>query len=134
MIPLFISDVQLHCINEVAEVYHLPAKLIISILNTERGKVGQTVKNASGTYDIGPMQINSSWIPELKKRGITEKQIQFDACTNIKVGAWIAAKFIASENNLLAGIGDYNSHTKRYNEAYYQKVRIHFTQLHLLID
>jgi hypothetical protein len=134
VIPLYISDVNLHCLNEAAEIFHVPAKLLISILNTEQGKVGITVKNHNGTYDIGPMQINSSWVPTLKKYGISEYQLKYDSCINIKVGAWIAAKAIASENNLLIGIGDYNSHTQRYNQNYSHKVRVNFTKLHLLLD
>jgi soluble lytic murein transglycosylase-like protein len=122
-------DVPLHCINVAAIESNIPAKLIIAILHTERGKNGEIQKNKNGTYDIGPMQINSSWLPELKKYGITRDNLQFNPCVNVKVGAWIAAKFIAHENDLLTGVGDYNSHTKKFNQSYYQHVRIHFTQL-----
>src|SRR5436190_3515337 len=100
MLPFFVSDVPLHCINEAAIEYHIPAKLIISILNIERGKVGMICKNQNGTYDIGPSQINSSWLPELAKYSIKQSDIQYDACLNIKVGAWILSKKISNRNNL----------------------------------
>jgi soluble lytic murein transglycosylase-like protein len=125
--------VPLHCINEAATEYHIPAQLLIAILQTERGKIGQIVKNKNGSYDIGPSQINSSWLPELKAHGISQEQLQYDPCINIKVGAWITAKAIAHEKNLFAGIGDYHSHTKTYNQSYLQKIRIHFTKLHFLL-
>ncbi len=128
-----IDTLPLSCINETAIEYHVPAKLIISILDVERGKVGKVEYNKNGSYDIGPMQINSSWLPTLKRYGITQHELQYNPCTNIKVGAWILSKFIASENDLLKGIGNYNSHTKRYNQAYYQKVRISFTKIHLIL-
>jgi hypothetical protein len=133
---ILLHDIQvpLHCINETAIEYHIPAKLLITLLELEHGKVGQIIKNKNVSYDIGPAQINSSWLPELKKHGITQSQIQFDPCMNIKVGAWIAAKAIASENNLLVGIGDYHSHTKQYNQSYIQKMRVHFTKLNFLLD
>lgn len=127
-----IIDVPLRCINEAAIQYHLPSKLIISILEVERGKVGQTVKNPNGSYDIGPMQINSSWLSELKDYGITQYDIQFDACKNIKVGAWILSKKIASRDNLLVGVGDYNSHTPKFNQKYSLQVKIKFTQINRL--
>jgi len=127
-------DIPLSCINEAAIEYHISAKLMIAILQVERGKVGQIVKNKNGSFDIGPAQINSSWLPQLKSRGITQEQIQFDPCVNVKVAAWIAAKAIASENNLLVGVGDYHSHTKQYNQSYFQQVRIHFTKLKRLLD
>ncbi len=132
--PLYPMPVPLHCINEAAIAYHLPAQLIIAIVQVERGKVGHIVKNKNGSFDIGPAQINSAWLPLLKAHGITQTELQFDPCINIKVGAWIAAKAIANEKNLLAGIGDYHSHTRQYNQSYSQKIRIHLTKVHLLLN
>jgi hypothetical protein len=71
MLPLFISDVPLNCINAAAIQYHIPAKLIISILNVERGETGLAQRNKNGSYDLGPMQINTSWWPKLYDYGIT---------------------------------------------------------------
>ena len=134
MISLPILAVPIHCINEAAIEYHVPARLIISVLQTERGKSGQIVKNRNGTYDIGLMQINSIWLPTLMKYGISQQDIQYKACVNVKVGAWILSKKIASGDNLLIGIGDYNSHTERFNKSYYHKVRIAFIKLNLMLD
>ncbi|MCD6040269.1 MAG: trbN, partial [Gammaproteobacteria bacterium] len=103
-------------------------------IQVEHGKVGHIVKNKNGSFDIGPAQINSAWLPILKTHGITQTQLQFDPCINIKVGAWIAAKAIANEKNLLSGIGDYHSHTPHYNHAYSQKIRMHLTRLHILFN
>lgn len=134
MLPLYISDVPLHCINEAAYEYRVPAKLIVSILNVERGKVGITVRNKNGTYDLGPMQINTSWWPSLYAHGITKHEVLYNACTNVKVGAWILGKFIASENTLLSGVGDYNSHTPIFNKAYAQRIRVAYTKLILSLQ
>jgi soluble lytic murein transglycosylase-like protein len=127
-----VLDVPLRCINEAAIQYTLPAKLIISVLEVESGKVGQTVKNANGTYDIGPMQINSTWLPYLQKHGINQHDIQFDACKNIKVGAWILSKEIAESDNIVVGVGNYNSHTPKFNHKYSFQVKIKFTQIQKL--
>ena len=132
-IPI-VEGVPLHCINEAAIEQHIPAKLIISLLNVERGKVGKVENNKNGSYDMGPMQINSSWLPELKKHGITRNDVLFNPCINVKIGAWILGKSIAGENDLLTGIGDYNSHTTRYNQNYYQKVKISFTRINLFLS
>lgn len=120
MLPV-IADVPLHCINEAAVIYHVPAKLIIAVLYNEQGKVGKVSTNNNGSYDIGPMQINSTWIPFLKKHGITRDDILYNACQNVRVGAWILGKSIANARNMLVGIGDYNSHTYQYNKIYYQR-------------
>ena len=129
MLPLFMSDVPLHCINEAAIEYKVPAKLIISVLNVERGKIGLKKPNTNGTYDLGPMQINTSWWPKLYAYGITPQEVLHNPCTNVKVGAWILGKSIANGHDLLSGIGDYNSHTRFYNKHYTQQVRINYTRL-----
>lgn len=129
MLPSFVSDVPLHCINEAAVEYHVPAKLIVTVLNVEQGKRGQIVKNKNGSYDIGPTQINSVWLSELSHFGISKYAIQYDPCANVKVGTWILSKAISSDSNLLKGIGNFHSHTPQHNDQYSQIVRTHFTQL-----
>ncbi len=129
MLPLFISDVPLACINQAAQEYHVPAILIISVLNVERGRAGVISKNKNGSADFGSMQINSSWWPELYRYHITKRDVIYDPCTNVKVGAWILAQSIAESRNLLVGVGDYNSHTPGYNHAYQYKVRQSYTWL-----
>jgi len=133
MLPLFVSDVPLSCINSVAYEYHIPAKLIISVLNIERGKAGLISKNKNNSYDIGPMQINSLWLADLKRYGITQHDLQYDPCINVKVGTWILSKAIANGNNLLGGIGNYHSHTPINNSSYNQKVKINFTKIKMLL-
>ncbi len=126
-------DVPLQCVNTAAMEFHIPAKLIIAVLETERGRVGQISKNKNGTYDIGPMQVNSTWIPTLNKFGITEADLKNIPCVNLKAGAWILSKAIVHENNLLQGVGDYHSHTASLNQHYYQIIQIRYTALNQLL-
>jgi len=107
----------------------LPAKLIISVLSVERGTVGQVVKNKNKTYDIGPMQINSSWLPTLARYGITQHDLQYDACKNIEVGTWILSKMIANGKDLLSGIGNYHSHTANFNKHYGSMVKVNYAKI-----
>jgi soluble lytic murein transglycosylase-like protein len=134
MLPLFISDVPIQCINEAAYEYKIPAKLIIAILNVERGKVGLAEKNKNGTYDLGPMQINTSWWPTLYDYGFTPKEVLNNPCANIRVGVWILGKSIGSGENLLNGVGNYHSHNGSYNQPYTQKVRITYSILNKLLN
>ena len=129
MLPLFISDVPLQCINQAAETYHVPAKLIISVLNVERGKAGMAMHNTNGTYDLGPMQINTLHWPALYRYGITPKEVQYNPCINVKVGSWILARSIAEGKNLLEGVGDYHSHTKKLNEFYSANIYLSYKMI-----
>lgn len=113
-----IHDIPLECINHAALLYHVPATVIISVLETEGGKIGSASRNKNKTYDYGPMQINSSWLGTLSKYGYTQKDIQYDPCINVKVGTWILAQGITEGKDVLNGIGNYNSHTKELNNKY----------------
>ncbi len=131
---MIFMEVPLQCINHAAIIYHVSAKLIISVLQVEQGQSGKVIKNKNGTYDIGPMAINSLWLPTLKKHGISEQAIQFDPCTNVMIGTWILSRKIARRDNLLVGIGDYNSHHVPFNQHYYNQVRMRYTKMTLLLN
>ena len=62
------------------------------IYEVEGGQIGQVVGNTNGSYDIGPMQINTLWVPELARHwGVSEKQafrmLRDDPCINTGVFA-----------------------------------------------
>ena len=80
------------CWDEASNDYGIPVDVLKAIAKTESGFRANAVnKNANSTRDLGMMQINTKWIPTLSKFGISENDL-FDACTNVKVGAWILSK------------------------------------------
>jgi hypothetical protein len=119
---LLVHGVPIECINQAAVTYHVPAALIISVLGVEGGKVGMAKLNTNGTYDYGPMQINTIWLDKIKPYGYTQQQIQYDACSNVMVGTWILGRNIASSPDLWRGIGGYHSYTTPLNRDYQYKV------------
>ena len=118
------------CIQLSADKFGLPASLIQAILQVEGGSVGQAVSNNNGTEDMGPMQINTIWLPELAANGITRQQLQHDRCINILAGSWILARQMKTAKNMegplqrriMWGIGAYHSRTPEYNVKYALKV------------
>lgn len=66
--------------------------------------------NSNKSRDVGIMQINSFWLPELKKYGITEGNL-FEPCINIHVGAWVLSQSIQVFGNNWRAIGAYNAGT-----------------------
>jgi soluble lytic murein transglycosylase-like protein len=119
---MIFHGVPLTCINHAAITYHVPAKLIISVIEIEGGRNGMAIKNKNGTYDLGVMQVNSIWVPKIKYFGITKQDLQFNPCTNVTVGSWILAKGMATANGW-QGIGNYHSITSSYNQRYREKVK-----------
>ncbi len=65
--------------------------------------------NRDGTYDIGLMQINSSWLAELKRYGITRQTLISQPCVNLNVGAWILSHDIRRYGLNWRGVGSYNA-------------------------
>ena len=131
---LVINDVPIQCIHQAESLYAIPAKLIISVLKTEGGYIGAKIKNSNGSYDYGPMQINSLWIPVIKKYGYTKTDIQFNPCINVKIGAWILNQKMADETRFWQGVGDYHSHTPNLNLTYSKKVYGHYEDISRVLE
>ena len=118
------------CVQLAADRYGLDVALIQAILAVEGGGVGQAVRNSNGTADLGPMQINTVWLPLLAEYGITKEQLQHDRCINILVGSWILARQLKVaqymdgpvQRRIWWGIGSYHSRTPKHNVKYSLKV------------
>lgn len=121
------SDVTAACIEGAARFYHLPVALFSAVLRTEGGTVGQIHRNANGSYDMGPAQINSTWLPTLARAGISRSMVLNNGCLNVSLGAWILGQAMAGADphdpaQYWQHVGDYNSHTPKLNEKYAYKV------------
>ncbi len=115
------------CIFTAAQTYVVPPSVILGILNVEGGRIGQVVYNTNDTYDIGPMQINSIWVPKLARywgvsQGTALTEIRDNPCINIGVGAWILRRKVDETGGLYSGIADYHSSTPWLGHNYQVKV------------
>jgi soluble lytic murein transglycosylase-like protein len=115
------------CIFTAAQSYSVPPSVILGVLNVEGGKVGMASANTNGTYDLGPMQINTIWVPELASHwGVPQKTalrwVRDDACVNIGVGTWILRKKMNEAGSLAGGIAGYHSGTPKFGTPYRNKV------------
>lgn len=131
---LIIYDVPIECINLASIRYHVPATLIVSVLFTEGGRVGMAKKNKNGTFDYGPMQVNTIWLKELAKYGIRREDLQYNACINVQVGAWILSQKLAEIGELNYGVGSYNSYSLPQNQKYRNKVVTIYKDLSNFLD
>ena len=90
--------------------------------------------NKNGTRDIGLMQINSIWLPTLRKHGVSESAL-FNACASTYVGAWIMAQNIRKHGYTWQAIAVYNVGSlstparERIGRAYAQKVYAAYAEL-----
>ena|SRR3984957_20968782 len=116
------------CILASANAYQVPPAVVIGIMQVEGGHVGQQAgPNINGTYDLGPMQVNTRWMPELAQHWhvtpvTAYRWVRDDACTNVYVAAWILKQKIADSGSLYLGIAHYHSTTPGEGNRYASKV------------
>lgn len=110
------------CFYLASQYYQIPEPLLKAIAYTETGMNPYAIgKNTNGSYDIGLMQINSSWLPKLQRVGIEKKEL-FEPCKNIQVGAWILSENIKRYGMGIRAIGAYNAVTPSKQVVYARKV------------
>lgn len=111
------------CWEEAGRKYGINPYLLYAIAKTESGLNPKAINraNKNGTYDIGLMQINSTWLPTLRKYGISEEQL-YQPCVSIEVGAWILAHNIRRLGHSWNAVGAYNAANPALRERYALKV------------
>lgn len=122
------GNVLMACLMLASQTYSVPPAVMAGIYKTEGGKTGQEVgPNKNGSYDLGPMQINTIWLPELAGYwGVSvqtaRKWVRDDACTNMGVAAWILRSHYNETGNHAKSIAHYHSRTPYYGTRYRTKV------------
>ncbi len=129
-----LSPITSKCVDWSARHYGVPVQLVYGVLATEGGRVGHEMTNRNGSVDIGPMQVNSSWLPKLSGFGITRGQLRDNGCVNVAIGTWILAGYmqgasVADPRDYWQHVGYYNSHTPYYNRKYAAKVFHQITKM-----
>jgi hypothetical protein len=116
------------CLIIASNTYQVPPAVMIGIMHVEGGRVGQEVgPNFNGTYDLGPMQVNTRWLPELARAWRVDLRkakmvVRDDGCMNVKVAAWILHQKIQETGSLYKGIAHYHSATPDRGTRYAAKV------------
>ncbi len=115
------------CLLIAAQTYQVPPGVLLGILQVEGGRVGQAVGNTNGSYDLGPMQVNTIWLPELARKWNTDRAtamrwLRDDGCVNMAVAAWILRQRINRTGDLWSGIAGYHSLTPGIGSRYASKV------------
>lgn len=125
------SAVTIQCVVEAAQLQKVPFAALVVIMAAEGGQVGRVSVNANGSYDIGPLQINSQWLRELKRHGISEALVLNNGCVNVLVGAWIYGQALAeTRGDIWRAIGRYHSPDRQLAWRYQQRAyRLLQTQL-----
>ncbi|MDO6415340.1 lytic transglycosylase domain-containing protein [Sphingomonas sp. BIUV-7] len=89
----------------------------------EGGRIGAEIANADGSHDLGPLQINSWWIPKLAAVTRTPPQhvrwwLIHDPCFNVNSARWIFLGGLAVTHDYWKAIGAYHSPLERRQQRY----------------
>ncbi len=115
------------CVLLASHTYQVPPAALVGILHVEGGKVGQAVGNTNGSQDLGPMQVNTIWMPKLAEiwgvdKDTAMQRVRDNGCINVHVGAWILAQRVRQTGSLHEGIAAYHSFTPDLGQKYASKV------------
>ncbi|MDD5395551.1 MAG: lytic transglycosylase domain-containing protein, partial [Thiothrix sp.] len=105
------------CWQDASERYNVPVPLLRAIAEVESSNRARVVaRNTNGSLDMGFMQINGWWLPQLAKYGISENELM-NPCTSLHVGGWILAQNIRQMGYGWEAVGAYGAGTKKDKAA-----------------
>ena len=126
--PEWAKPVTPQCVVQEAGRQSLEVVKVLAVMKAEGGRLGEYSPNGNGSYDIGPMQVNTIHLPELSRMyAIPEAAVStllaYDGCFNVAVGAWLLRKRTnEAAGDFWYGIGRYHSAAKPDRNRYILRV------------
>lgn len=109
------------CAKSAADELEVPHFMVLLVLDLEGGRVGEEVTNANGSADVGPMQVNTWWLPRLERLGITREMLRESACVNVYVGTYILKDGLVRHGTLVEALAHYHSPTAGHQARYLRR-------------
>lgn len=111
------------CIRQAAGGRTWLEKTLWGLRDQEAGWIGAEIANTNGTHDLGPLQVNSSWVPKLATLvGRPPEQVRAwlvtDPCFNVQAARWIFLSGLKKTGNYWKAIGVYHSPTEWRQRRY----------------
>lgn len=111
------------CAIPAADQYKIPVTALLAVADTEGGKPGQWVKNTNGTFDVGSMQFNTSYLKELEQYGISVKDVEKSGCYPYYLASWRISNHIKDDKgDFWRKVANYHSKTPEKNAIYQAKL------------
>ena len=121
----------LSCFIKASQYYNVPQQILQAIAYVEsKYNPNAYNENSNHSYDVGLMQINSTWLPKLKTLGITEDML-YDPCQSIAVGAWVLANNIQAYGLNWGAVQRYNGNDieLKYATKVYTRIQETYPEL-----
>ena len=118
----------LTCMALLAQLNHLPPRVLPSIQAVEGGWPGIVSRNTNGTQDLGLMQVNSRWVPAMAayfrvSPPVARERLIDDPCFNIAAAGAIMRTYMnEAGGDVVRAVGYYHSHNPEHAIPYQYKV------------
>lgn len=80
------------CVRQTSQDFGVAIPVLLAVLKVESGgRTGIVRSNSNGSFDVGPMQLNSkSWLPYFQARyGVTPQELDTSMCSSLRAGAYV---------------------------------------------
>lgn len=124
----------LQCFVREADRHGIDPYVLLAVLKTEGGRPGEFALNRNGTVDLGPMSVNSVWIPSLAKHYKSSEselrhRLATDGCANVAAAALILKQKIAANGSVWEGVAHYHSANPAKQGPYLMRVHASFSRI-----
>ncbi|MDK9723552.1 MAG: lytic transglycosylase domain-containing protein [Sterolibacteriaceae bacterium MAG5] len=124
----------LQCFVQEADRHSIDPLVLLAVMKTEGGRPGEVALNRNGTLDLGPMSVNTVWLPALARRyRLSEHELKqrlaLDGCANVAAAAWILGRKIAETGDVWEGVARYHSGNPSKQGPYLKRVYANFSRI-----
>lgn len=120
------------CIRQAAGGRAWLEKTLWGLRDQEGGWIGAEIANTNGTHDLGPLQVNSFWVPRLA--ALTQRPpervrawLTNDPCFNVQAARWIFLSGLTLTGDYWKAVGAYHSPMEWRQRRYINSVISHLT-------
>jgi hypothetical protein len=118
------------CIQKAAEGRLWLERTLWGLRDQEGGWIGAEVGNDNGSHDLGPLQVNSWWVPRIaqilhRPPDHVHHWLRFDPCFNAQAARWIFLSGLAVTKDYWKAVGIYHSPTDWRRRRYAISVAAH---------
>lgn len=111
------------CIRQASEGRLWLERTLWGLRDQEAGWVGAEILNRNGSHDLGPLQVNSFWVPKLaamidRPPAQVRVWLTHDPCFNVQAARWIFLSALSATRDYWKAVGIYHSPTERRQRHY----------------